>query len=122
MLEFGWFCKDPIDFEHKNYLMLSYFQEVDGAFAIHRLSPYLLWMEKLELDMQFYRKNFGDFKGSLKRDIVGFSWNTGIQYSPVEEIKELEEVIKIIDYSLPLFHDKIQLGYSLNERFPQFLY
>ena len=122
MLQPGWFYQPPIDWEHKNYLLLDYMSKIDKSYAIHKLSPYLLWTEKLVIDMQMFSKNYSDFKGSLRKEMVGFSWENGIQYADIETLKELEEILEIIDHSLPMLQEKIQLGYKLNNRYPQFLY
>ena len=47
MLSLDWFCQVPLDFEHKNYLLLQYLKLVDDSFSVRKLSPYLLWTEKL---------------------------------------------------------------------------
>ena len=42
-LPIDWYIDDPIDFEHKSYMILSYLQSVDHSFIVEKkVSPYLL--------------------------------------------------------------------------------
>ena len=122
MLELFWFGQKPWDFEHKNFLLLHYLSLVDESYSRKKLSPYLLWTEKLVIDIKMFNKNYGDFKNELKKDIIGFSWEGGIQYSEVEPLKEIGVILEIIDYALPQLEERIQVGYKLHKRFPQFLF
>ena len=65
MLGLDWFLSEPIDFEHKNYLLLSYVSELENSYSIRRLSPYLLWTEKLVTELKIFKENLQNFEGSL---------------------------------------------------------
>ena len=122
MLKVGWYFESPIDFEHKNYLLLDYLSKVDNSFSEHKLSPYLLWTEKLIKDLSNFRTDLLLFNKSLKRDIIGFDWINGIKYSDIENPKELEEIYDIISYSKPILEAKVKIGYILFKKYPQILY
>jgi len=122
MLSLTFYSELPIDFEHKNYLLLAYLAELDASFSIHKLSPYLLWSEKLVIELNNFNKLVNDFNLSLKKEIVSFSFSKGIEYSEIDQLKEINEIFEIIDYSKPMLISKIKAGYALYKRYPQLLY
>lgn len=122
MLKFDWFAEAPIDFEHKNYVLLSYLKEIDEAYSYHKLSPYLLYTEKLVQDMKFFQDNEWGFTNSLWTPIVSFSLQTGIRRREVQKGEEMKEIIEIVHYSIPLLESKVNLGWKLLERYPQVLF
>jgi hypothetical protein len=101
---------------------LAYLHRLDESFGLHKLSPYLLWTEKLVDEIKVFGSNYRYMQANLKRSIVGFSWESGIKYEEQEKINELEEVMEIVQYSLPQLESRVQLGYKLNNKYPQFLY
>ena len=68
MLDLDWYIKSPLDFEYKNYILLSYLSELDTSFADHNLSPYLLYTEKLIEELKTFVEVTNHFKGTLKRE------------------------------------------------------
>ena len=122
MLKFDWFAEDPIDFEHKNYVLLSYLKEIDESYSYHKLSPYLLYTEKLVQDMKLFKDNEWKFTNSLWTPIVSFSLQTGIRRREVQKGEEIKEIIEIVHYSIPLLESKVNLGWKLLERYPQVLF
>ena len=122
MLNLDFFYTSPIDFEYKNYILLDYLSQIDASYASHILSPYLLHTEKLITEIELFKTNIELFKSNIKKDIVGFSWNTGPIFSKVETSDELSEIIEIVDYSKPLLECKLKLGYKLFKKYPQLLY
>ena len=121
MLDLNWYYKIPIDFEYKNYILLGYLSEIDISFSERKLSPYLLYTEKLITELNHFNNNLENFKKSLKKEIISFNWN-GIIYSEIETIKEIEDISELIEYSIPLLNSKIILGYKLFKKYPQLLY
>lgn len=122
MLKFNWFAEAPIDFEHKNYVLLSYLKEIDESYSYHRLSPYLLYTEKLVQDMKLFKDNEWKFTNSLWTPIVSFSLQTGIRRREVQKGDEIKEIIEIVHYSIPLLQSKVNLGWKLLEKYPQVLF
>jgi len=122
MLKFDWFAEAPIDFEHKNYVLLSYLKEIDESYSYHKLSPYLLYTEKLVQDMKLFQDNEWKFTNSLWTPIVSFSLQTGIRRREVQKGDEIKEIIEIVHYSIPLLQSKVNLGWKLLERYPQVLF
>ena len=95
MLKFGWFAEAPIDFEHKNYVLLSYLKEIDESYSYHKLSPYLLYTEKLVQDMKLFKDNEWKFTNSLWTPIVSFSLQTGIRR---REVQKGDEIVSKEEY------------------------
>ena len=122
MLELDWYIKPCIDFEYQNYILLDYLSKIDSAFAIHKLSPYLLHTEKLIGELEVFRMNIKLFEKEIKRDIIGFSFKNGIIYSEIKTPDKLKEVIEIVEFSKPLLDSKLKLGYKLFQKYPQLLY
>jgi hypothetical protein len=122
MLKLDWFIETPIDFEHKNYILLHYISEIDNSYANHNLNPYLLWTEKLVNELSIFKENFELFSKSLKKDIIGFSFFSGIKYSEVSIPEKVDEIFEIVDYSKPILESKIKIGYLLHKKYPQILY
>jgi hypothetical protein len=73
-------------------------------------------------EIKLFGKEYKSLSSNLRRRIVGFSWTKGIQYEEGDRLNELEEVMEIVQYSLPQLESRVQLGYRLNNKYPQFLY
>lgn len=121
MLGLNWFMSEPIDFEHKNYLLLSYVSEVENSYSVKRLSPYLLWTEKLVSELKIFKENIQNFEGSIRREIIGVS-RSGLIYEEIKKPQKLDELIEIVDYSKPILESKLEVGYKLFKKYPQVLY
>lgn len=122
MLKFDFYYQPPIDFEHKNYVLLSYLKEIDESYSYHKLSPYLLYTEKLVQDMKLFQDNEWKFTNSLWTPIVSFSLQTGIRRREVQKGDEIKEIIEIVHYSIPLLQSKVNLGWKLLDKYPQVLF
>jgi hypothetical protein len=123
MLKVDWYLEIPHDFEYKNYILLDYLQSVDKSFQIHKLSPYLLWTEKLVDELQKFQSLKLEFSNSLKKEKLIFT-NNQIQFikSGVEDTENIKSIFEIVDYSKPILLSKIKLGYKLLEKYPQLLF
>ena len=69
MLSLDWYCQTPLDFEHKNYLLLQYLKIVDDSFSVKVLSPYLLHTERLVKELKEFTKKSQLLENHLRRDI-----------------------------------------------------
>jgi len=121
-LEETWFYDPPIDFEHKNYLLLQYLSDIDKSYSLLKLSPYLLYTEKITESMRNFRIGLKNQKKLMVGKILGFSLQRGIVREEVEIIPEIEEIEEIVDYSLPLLDSKVKMGYKLLKKYPQVLF
>jgi len=121
-LEETWFYEPPIDFEHKHYLLLQYLSDIDRSYSLLKLSPYLLYTEKITESMRNFRIGLKNQKKLMVGKILGFSLQRGIVREEVENIPEIEEIEEIVDYSLPLLDSKVKMGYKLLKKYPQVLF
>jgi hypothetical protein len=123
MLSLDWYCQTPLDFEHKNYLLLQYLKIVDDSFSIKVLSPYLLHTERLVKELKDFTKKSQILESSLKRDLQSIDlMNMKIIRKEIQKNDEIKVVFEIVDYSTPLLESKIALGYKLLDRYPQLLF
>lgn len=120
MLNLNWYAEAPIDFEHKNYLLLDYVMKVDESYATLRLSPYLLWTQRLVDDMDAFLASYRGFSAALPKRFESVDGRVAwVELRPPQEVGEL---IEIVEYSRPILESKVRLGYRLFERYPQILY
>ena len=123
MLQLDWFCQSPLDFEHKNYLLLQYLKSIDDSYSELKLSPYLLWTEKLVKELQDFKIKSQYFESSIRRDIISIDISKMmIVRKEIEKNDEIKIVFEIVEYSTPLLESKIKLGYKLLDRYPQILF
>lgn len=116
-----WFIQSPIDFEHKQYTILSYLQVVDQSFIQKILSPHLLHMEKMVFEMQNFQNSLNDMKGNFEKQryIYLFKDNPKLQGEKNLLVDEIEE---IVGFSIPLLKSKIILGHFILKKNRQLLY
>jgi hypothetical protein len=123
MLKIDWYCQSPLDFEHKNYLLLQYLKVVDDSYSKRVLSPYLLWTEKLVNELKDFRNKISMIEFRMKKDIKSIDIiNMNIEYKKITKNSELQNVIEIVKYSEPILEGKLNIGYKLLEKYPQILY
>ena len=123
MLSLDWFCQVPLDFEHKNYLLLQYLKLVDDSFSVRKLSPYLLWTEKLVKELVDFQSKSNSFEMNLRTDIKSIDLaNLKIIRKEIQKNNEIEVVFETVEYSTPLLQSKIDLGYKLLNKYPQLLF
>jgi hypothetical protein len=123
MLELDWYCQTPLDFEHKNYLLLQYLKSIDDSYSSHILSPYLLWTEKLVSELKDFASKSSFLESSLRRDMISIDLvKMQIIRKNIERNDEIKIIFEIVEYSTPLLQSKIKLGYKLLGKYPQILY
>jgi hypothetical protein len=123
MLQLDWFCHAPLDFEHKNYLLLQYLKSVDDSYSQHILSPYLLWTEKLVLELENFSNKSATLESVLKTEIVSLDFKKfTVVRKEVEKNNEIKIVFEVVEYSTPILKSKIKLGYKLLDKYPQILF
>jgi hypothetical protein len=123
MLKVDWYLEYPIDFEYKNYILLDYVQSIDTSFKLHKLSPYLLWTEKLVTELYNFNKSRIDFfKSFEKKKFVVDDGKIRIDTIKLKETDEIKIITEIVEYSTPLLESKVKLGYKLLDKYPQILF
>lgn len=122
MLHVDWFIEPPMDFEQKNYLLLDYVQQIDNAFKVQKLSPYLLYTEKLVEEMARFKEARERMREALRKKKLNLSRKIHWIVTDVDETTEMKTVVEIVDYSMPILESKLVLGYKLLEKYPQILW
>jgi hypothetical protein len=123
MLSLDWYCQTPLDFEHKNYLLLQYLKIVDDSFSVKVLSPYLLHTERLVKELKEFAHKSQLLENHLRRDIESIDLlNWKIIRKEIQKNDEIKVVFEVVDYSTPLLESKITLGYKLLDKYPQVLF
>ena len=123
MLDLNWFYQSPIDFEHKNYLLLYYLSTVDSSYSQRILSPYLLWTEKLVRELQDFRIKSHQIESSIRTEIKSLDLiQMKVIRKEVDKNNEIKLIFEIVEYSTPLLESKLKLGYKLLDKYPQILY
>ena len=123
MLRIDWYLEQPHDFEYKNYILLDYVQSIDKSYQIHKLSPYLLWTEKMVYELRDFEVKKQQFLKSVeKRELKVLDGKLAFTTIRINEIDEIKTISEIVEYSTPILLSKIKLGYKLLDKYPQILF
>jgi hypothetical protein len=115
-----WYIESPIDFEHKQYVLLSYLQTVDGSFMNKKLSPHLLHMEKMINEMLNFNESLSDMKKRFDKErYIFFEDNSKLEG---ENNHLVEEISEIVQFSLPQVEARLKLGQIILSKNRQILY
>jgi len=120
LLSTDWYIESPIDFEHKQYLLLAYLIKVDQSFLLNHLSPHLLHMESLIKELNSFKESYQDIRKKFDKEryiILGENSKLiGEDNQLVYEIKE------IVDFSIPQLKFRITNGNKILKKYKQILY
>lgn len=114
-----WYIESPIDFEYKQYVLLSYLQIVDKSFMNKKLSPHFLHMEKMIDEMMYFKESLNDVKKIFDSNRYLYFDNEKLQG---ENNQLVEEIIEIVEFSLPQVKTRINLGKTILSKNRQILY
>lgn len=122
LIQHSWYYQSPIDFEHKQWILLAYLKSVDNAFCNRIFSPWLLHTEKIVEDMRISLEYLQRFKKqtakrSLFISMEGLSW---MDNKPNE--KDIEIIEEILKFSIPLLDQRIDIGRKLFAKYPTILH
>ena len=123
LLSLTWWMDSPIDYEYKQYILLDYLQKIERHFYNKDFSPYLLHTEKLYEEMDISQQFIEAFEESITLTHVSMKNNLlGWEKTKPISIKELDEMKKILDFSIPLLKEKVNLGKKLWKDTPTILW
>jgi hypothetical protein len=108
----NWLTEDHIDFEYKKYLVLGYLQEVESYYKSNELYPCLADVISHYRNLKQVKDSTEQIKKGLSKDLKAIDWKKmELLYDSAAPASELlQELEHIIDYSLPLFFEKIMDG------------
>lgn len=123
LLKLDWYLESPIDFEHKNYVLLDYIQKVDESYKDHLLSPYLIWNEHLVDELYRFDLNRKSFLKTIEQTTLTVKdGRLAVVRNYIPDSDQIKTILEIIEYSIPILESKIKLGYNLLKRYPQILW
>src|ERR1700757_329354 len=108
----NWLTENHIDFEYKKYLVLGYLQDVAQSYKSNELYPFLGDVIEHYRNLKQVKENADQIKKGFFKDLKAIDWQKmELLYkteNPGNEI--IQELEQIIDFSLPLFFEKIMDG------------
>ncbi len=110
-----WFTSAPIDFEHKQYVLLDFIQSIREDFASDVLYPWLSEVQKQHADLtafQHDRKEILERFKKIKRfdfERMEFEYEYDLDYMD----KDFREITSIIEFSIPKFDHWLLKGQHL---------
>jgi hypothetical protein len=120
LISLTWYIEPPIDFEHKQYILFAYLQIVDKNFMKKMLSPHLLYLEKIKLELYNFQNVFDHMKKDIEKNkYVYFNDNKKIE--GVDDVV-IMEVKDIVDFSIPQILSRIEHGNFILNKNKQILY
>jgi hypothetical protein len=119
-LPIDWYIKDPIDFEHKSYMILGYLQSVDYSFIVDKkVSPYLLHLERLLNELDKFEVTYYKMMEGFNSNRYQFFDNPKLVGEDNDLVLEVKE---IVGFSAPLIETRIDYGYKVLNKHKQLLY
>lgn len=119
IISLTWYIESPIDFEHKQYILLGYLQKVDDSFINKILSPHYLHMEKMISELNHFNESYTKIKKDFSKQRYVFIENTHLVG---ENNKLVEEVYDIVNFSIPQIKSRIDLGDFILKKNKQILF
>lgn len=108
----NWLTENHIDFEYKKYLVLGYLQSVSQSYRSNELYPFLGDVIEHYRNLKLVKENAEQIKKGFFKDLKAIDWQKmELLYTnenPANDI--VQELEQIIDFSLPLFFEKIMDG------------
>lgn len=109
-----YFCSQPIDYEHKQYLLLAFVQKVKKGFAVNNLADFLY-------ETRYHLKNIECFltiRSLLElRDVPGPTEKEKEYFKEItskpDDDKDMVEILKIANWSLKILQDTINEGVDI---------
>ena len=100
ILPSDFFIQHPIDFEHKQYLVLAYLQAIERDYTDRKIYPGLGSIIQHIKNMNAYREQQKNIRERLQQ-VNGIDWqNKQLTYEPPEDPEEINEINRIVDDSL----------------------
>jgi hypothetical protein len=111
-LKNNWLTENHIDFEYKKYMVLGYLQDVKNQYERQELYPALADVITHYKNLKQIKDNANSIKKGFAKDVTGIDWQKMELIRKQENISDslFQELETIIDFSMPLFADKINIG------------
>lgn len=119
IIPISWYKETPIDFEYKQYILLSYLQKVDASFIEKQLSPHLLHMENMLYELNQFEQSFVNILKVFDKNRYMFFENKKLEGENNELVYEIKD---IVEFSIPQVKTRLILGYKILEKHKQILF
>jgi hypothetical protein len=119
LLPILWYVESPIDFEHKQYVLFAYLQKVDLSFSQKILSPYLLHLEKVIDELNYFSGTFNMIRNDFNKNRYIYLENVKLVG---EDDKFILEIKDIVEFAIPQIDSRIKTGYKIFQRNNQILF
>jgi hypothetical protein len=108
----NWLTENHIDFEYKKYQLLAYLQEVSKNFDTRKLYPFLRELIDHHRTLLAFRNNQEILKKGFKEELIEIDLEKfALLYeSLVHDSWMMEEIMKIVDFSIPKFEQYVKEG------------
>lgn len=118
-----WLTENLIDFEYKQYVLLAYLEEVSRQFDQKLLYPSLAELIDHYRHLKQFRSNADSLYNSFRENLEGIDLeNFRLSYQKVVQNDALmQEISQIVEFSIPQFEQKVQLGREIYEVIEQHL-
>lgn len=120
LITLKWYMESPIDFEHKQYVLLSYLKKVDDSFLVKKLSPHLLHLESIVNELILFKQDYKNIKNIFDKHRYVYIFD-----SPKLEGENniyIEEIREIVEFSIPQVESRINFGKIILAKNRQVLY
>lgn len=112
----NWIIEDMIDFEYKQYQLLAYLKEIEKKLIQNKLFPTYQELNIHYHDLLSLKENLNhDQFASKELKSIDLELKELVFVSRIEKNPVLEEIDKIIDFSLPKIHYYLQEAKVLYE-------
>lgn len=115
MFEKDWFCKNPLDAEHKKYVLLAGLQKAEEDFLFKKIYPCLGSIIDSIQSMLSFKQATKSLYERMKEPIGLDLDKMKILYKSPKIDDKIEVLEEIIDYSLPLLKKNAKVGMELHD-------
>jgi hypothetical protein len=105
-----WFLNEPIDYEHKQYVLMDYLQNVRENFGRMILFPQLIELKYQYSNLESFLKSREIIIGSMAKIKAIDLKRMEIVYDFPEDSEEMKEIVSIIQWSLPKIEKTFKEG------------
>lgn len=110
-----WLTDKHIELEYKSYIVMAYLKEVEREFENKRIYPALADLIHRFTELQSLKQSSDNQSKHFRKEITGAQLrDLKLTYNLLEKDESLmDEIIAVINYSMPLFANQIQSGKKL---------
>lgn len=119
-LPINWYIEPPIDFEHKQYILLAYLNIVDDNFIKKRLSPHFLHLNKMRNELNEFLNSYTCIYNKLNKNKYIY-FNDDFKIIDIENTHILE-IKEIAEFSIPQLTSRLEIGKIILNKNNQLLY